>query len=82
MIRIVEVTEWDVDSFDFWGRAAFVVETAKENPHVKQILETELDAFTGIEDRCPTDVNDFVWFEFEDILNEEYHLNLDGSDYV
>lgn len=61
--------EMDPEDFEFWGRAKARMDDATEEQ--RQLVYARIeDAFV---DDFPTetDVNDFVWFECDDILFPE-----------
>lgn len=62
--------ECDAAEFDFWGGAASRMEeaTVAQREAVCDRLE---EYFNGSTEATKTDVNDFVWFECDDIFDEE-----------
>ena len=62
--------------FDFWGGAA--INAAKLTPEELDRLEAELEEINELNGDGPmsiTEVNDFMWFDFENICKD--WLNLD-----
>lgn len=61
--------EFDFDNFNFWGGARDRLESATESQ--KQKVKERIEESFYDEDPTDTEINDLVWFDCEDIFEEE-----------
>ena len=61
--------EFDFDEFNFWGGARDRIESATDNQ--KQKVKERIEESFYNEDPTDTEINDLVWFECDDIFNNE-----------
>lgn len=54
--------------FHFWGGAA--TNAAKLTPEELDRLEEQLEDVNGYEPMSTTEVNDFMWFDFENVCQD------------
>ena len=77
------VIEYDCElkHFNAWAGAVSVLETLDGESYeiAEQFLEQWKEFFQ--DEPTDTDINDWLWFECEDFLREDYNLNLDGTPY-
>lgn len=66
-------TEFDINSFEFWSGAKTRMDNATED-QINRVEERLEECFSG---DMPTDgqINDFVWFECDDIFFEDEEEN-------
>lgn len=80
MLYFIEY-ECELKDFNAWAGAYNVHKqlSGKAYEIAAQFVETWKDVVGEI----PTDedINDWLWFDCEDFLREEYNLNLDGTPY-
>ena len=62
--------------FHFWGGAAS--NAAKLTPEELDTLEEQLEDINGYEPMSTTEVNDFMWFDFENVCQD--WLGIDYED--
>ena len=66
--------EIDPHEFAFWSGAADRMEGATDSQRVEVFCRIEELAETAAENGAPltdTDINDYVWFECDDIFNDD-----------
>lgn len=62
--------EFDINTFEFWSGAKNVIETLKEQNKLKK-LEELLEFVFDNQIPSEVEINDFVWFDAIDMLNNE-----------
>ena len=67
--------EFDINSFEFWGDAKDVMKSIREMDLEDTVACIIEDVFCD-ETPTKTQINDFVWFDLPDILEENYDLNI------
>ena len=66
-------TQFNIRSFEFWGGAKRVINNIKDQgPEALQLAEQLIIGMFDC-DNIPTtgDINDYVWFQLEDDMNDE-----------
>lgn len=61
--------EFDIHRFEFWGGAVRTVETVSELGMMNELEDFIIEVFSDSEDVTDTTINDFVWFEDDDIYD-------------
>ena len=57
--------EFSIDSFEFWGGAVNVIDSVRELDKLDELESLIIDVFSDSENISETDINDFVWFEYD-----------------
>ena len=77
MIRFVK--EIELEDFEAWSGGLQVLNSIKEHDRSLEILETleeYINIGEGLEAITETWVNDFLWFDAEDIIREHFDIEL------
>lgn len=77
MIRFVK--EIELEDFEAWSGGLQVLNSIKEHDRSLEILETleeYINIGEGLEAITETWVNDFLWFDAEDIIREQFDIEL------
>lgn len=61
--------EFDFDNFHFWSGARDRIESATERQ--KQKVKERIEEYFYDEEPTETEINDLVWFECDDIFDNE-----------
>lgn len=61
--------EFDFDHFNFWSGARDRIESATESQ--KQKVKERIEEYFYDEEPTKTEINDLVWFECDDIFDNE-----------
>ena len=76
MIRIVE--EIELEYFEAWSGGLQVLNAIKEHDRSLEMLEV-LESILSVDEEAAnttTQVNDFLWFDAEDIIQEHFGIDL------
>lgn len=63
--------EMDIENFEFWSGARDRMEAIAEAGIEEEVFDIIKDAFSEEEYVDETAINDFVWFDLDDILAEQ-----------
>lgn len=63
--------EMDIENFEFWSGARDRMEAIAEAGIEEEVFDIIRDAFAEEEYVDETAINDFVWFDLDDILEEQ-----------
>ena len=74
MIKIVK--EIELEDFGAWSGGLQVLNAIKEHDKSLEILETLIEYIDMSEDITETWLNDFLWFDTEDIIMEHFDIEL------
>ena len=74
MIKIVK--EIELEDFGAWSGGLQVLNAIKEHEQGSEILETLIEYIDMSEDITETWLNDFLWFDTEDIIMEHFDIEL------
>ena len=77
MIRIVQ--EIELEYFEAWSGGLQVLNAIKEHDRSLEMLEAleeYINMGNELEPVAETWVNDFLWFDAEDIINEHFGIDL------
>ena len=76
MLRIVE--EIELEYFEAWSGGLQVLNAIKEHDRSLEMLEV-LESILSVDEEAAnttTQVNDFLWFDAEDIIQEHFGIDL------
>ena len=76
MITIVTREDVEIRDFEAWSGGEDVLNAILEHDEVDKIIDIIETYLMDYEELSSTDVNDFLWFEIEDILRDEYGIEL------
>ena len=76
MIKIVQ--EIELEYFKAWSGGLQVLNAIKEHDRSSEMLEVLESVLSGDEEiaNTTTQVNDFLWFDAEDIIQEHFGIDL------
>ena len=76
MIKIVQ--EIELEYFEAWSGGLQVLNAIKEHDRSLEMLEVLESVLSGDEETAntTTQVNDFLWFDAEDIINEHFGIEI------
>ena len=68
--------EFDIDKFEFWSGAEDTIETVKKHGKMDE-LQAYIEEVFDEREPTETEINDFVWFESDDIYR---YLGIDEDE--
>lgn len=74
MIRFVK--EIELEDFGAWSGGLQVLNAIKEHDSSAELLEAVGEYINMCEEVTETWVNDFLWFDAEDIIREQFEIEL------
>lgn len=72
-------TECSLDSFNAWSGGAQRLDELKKHADAYAYIADLLDDLTSETAMSETDVNDFLWFELDDVLEEAGYYDVESD---
>lgn len=76
MVTIITREDVELNEFEAWSGGRDVLDKILEHSKVDMIIDIIENYLMEYEELSSTDVNDFLWFEIEDILRDEYDIDI------
>lgn len=74
-------TNCTLDEFNAWSGGATALDELRQHPEAYAYISDMLDDMTECSEMTETDINDFLWFELDDVLQDAGYYDVDSDEW-